>query len=268
MSEIELSYCVVNTSQRELLVRGLDAIGRERESVPFATEVLVLDNGSRDGSAAAAGAHPAVDETIALEQRRGKAENDSELLGHGPWAVFHAITDSVVDVYLDVTDRIEADIDAAEEGVFSRSAMDVQRIYQLKRELVEFKRAVMPLARPLDALTSGHVPNVPMEMRRYIRDIADHHTRVTERVAGYDDLLSSILQASLAQVGVQQNNDMRKISAWVAIVAVPTMIAGIYGMNFQHMPELESKYGYPAALVSMAAACVLLYRNFKRRGWL
>jgi magnesium transporter len=167
-----------------------------------------------------------------------------------------------------VVSEIEDDIDAVEVGVFSRSSTDVQKIYQLKRELVEFKRAVMPLARPLEALTSGQVAAVPLEVRRYIRDIADHHSRVTEQVAGFDDLLTSILQASLAQVGIQQNNDMRKISAWVAIAAVPTMIAGIYGMNFDHMPELHWYYGYPGVMALMSGICLVMYRAFRHSGWL
>jgi magnesium transporter len=199
---------------------------------------------------------------------RAGLEGDKELLQHGPWAVFHAVTDSIVDVYLDVVGAIEDDIDEVEVAVFGRSSTDVQRIYQLKRELVEFKRAVLPLARPLDQLTSGTVPSVPLEIRRYIRDIADHHSRVTEQVASFDDLLTSILQASLAQVAIQQNNDMRKISAWVAIAAVPTMIAGVYGMNFDYMPETKWVFGYPLIVAVMVGVCVSMYRAFRRSGWL
>jgi magnesium transporter len=199
---------------------------------------------------------------------RAGLEERKDLLAQGPWAVFHAVTDRVVDIYVEVVDAIEDDIDEVEVGVFSRSSTDVQRIYQLKREIVEFKRAALPLARPLDVLTSGQVPSVPLEIRRYIRDIADHHSRVTEQVASFDDLLTSILQASLAQVGIQQNNDMRKISAWVAIAAVPTMIAGIYGMNFDHMPELRWAYGYPLVVGVMALVCGSMYRAFRRSGWL
>ncbi len=199
---------------------------------------------------------------------RAGLEDRKDLLLHGPWAVFHAITDKIVDVYLEVVEAIEDDIDEVEVGVFSRSSTDVQRIYQLKREIVEFKRAALPLARPLEALTAGQVPSVPLELRRYIRDIADHHARVTEQIASFDDLLTSILQASLAQVGIQQNNDMRKISAWVAIAAVPTMIAGVYGMNFDHMPELRWTYGYPLVIGFMIAVCLSMYRAFRRSGWL
>jgi magnesium transporter len=199
---------------------------------------------------------------------RAELDKHQELLKQGPWAVFHAVTDRVVDLYLDVVEAIEDDIDEVEVSVFDRSSTDVQRIYQLKRELVEFKRAVLPLARPLESLTSGQVSSVPLEIRRYIRDIADHHARVTEQVASFDDLLTSILQASLAQVGIQQNNDMRKISAWIAIAAVPTMIAGIYGMNFDHMPELRWMFGYPLVVGVMVVVCGSLYRAFRRSGWL
>jgi magnesium transporter len=199
---------------------------------------------------------------------RAVLEERSDLLRHGPWAVFHGVTDNIVDRYEEVVQAIEDDIDEVENGVFSRQATDVQRIYHLRRELLEFKRAVVPLGRPLEMLVSGQVPSVPLEIQRYIRDIADHQQRVTDSVAAFDDLLTSILQADLAQIGIQQNNDMRKISSWVAIAAVPTMMAGIYGMNFKHMPELQWRYGYGLILLVMALICGSLYRAFRRSGWL
>jgi magnesium transporter len=199
---------------------------------------------------------------------RASLEEHSELLRHGPWAVFHAVTDNVVDLYSDVVEAIEEDIDEVEAGVFGRTATDVQRIYHLKRELLEFKRAVVPLTRPLEMLLSGQVPSVPLEVQRYIRDVADHLHRVTDAIAAFDDLLTSILQADLAQIGIQQNNDMRKISAWVAIAAVPTMMAGIYGMNFDNMPELHWRYGYFGVLLVMITVCTGMYRLFRRSGWL
>ncbi|MDQ1678131.1 MAG: magnesium transporter [Actinomycetota bacterium] len=199
---------------------------------------------------------------------RAELDERADLLRHGPWAVFHGITDNIVDRYEEVVQAIEDDIDEVENGVFSRQATDVQRIYHLRRELLEFKRAVVPLGRPLEMLVSGQVPSVPLEIQRYIRDIADHQQRVTDSVAGFDDLLTSILQADLAQIGIQQNNDMRKISSWVAIAAVPTMIAGVYGMNFEHMPELHWRYGYGVVLLLMATVCGGLYRGFRRSGWL
>jgi magnesium transporter len=199
---------------------------------------------------------------------RAELDTRTDLLTHGPWAVFHGITDNIVDRYEEVVEAIEDDIDEVENGVFSRQATDVQRIYHLRRELLEFKRAVVPLGRPLEMLVSGQVPSVPLEMQRYIRDIADHQQRVTDAVSAFEDLLASILQADLAQIGIQQNNDMRKISSWVAIAAVPTMVAGIYGMNFDHMPELHWRYGYGLVLLVMVTVCGGLYRAFRKSGWL
>jgi magnesium transporter len=195
-------------------------------------------------------------------------DSKPELLKQGPWAVFHAVCDNIVDRYLEVAEAIETDIDEIEADVFSSGATDVRRIYNLKREVIEFKRAVVPLARPLEVLMSGQTGGVPQEIRRYIRDIADHVRQVTEMQLGFDDLLNSALQADLAQIGVQQNNDMRKISSWVAIAAVPTMLAGIYGMNFEHMPELKWTYGYYGILLVMAGACGLIYWLLRRSNWL
>ena len=205
-----------------------------------------------------------------LKGVRADLEQRSDLVKQGPWAVFHAVVDQIVDRYVEVVDAIEDDIDELEAGVFaaSTSGGDIQRIYQLKREVVELKRAVLPLARPLESLVAGAVPSVPQEIRRYIRDVADHHNRAVDQIASFDDLLNSILQASLAQAGIQQNNDMRKISAWAAIGVVPTAFAGIEGMNFKYMPELSTRFGYPMILLIMFISCVGLYRSFKKSNWL
>jgi magnesium transporter len=198
-----------------------------------------------------------------LETQRGA------LLEQGPWAVAYAVTDRVVDLYLAVADQVEADLDIIEEGVFSRdSGSPIQAIYQMKRELVEFRRAVVPLQRPLATITSPQSRLVPKEIRRYFRDVQDHLTRTVEQVTSYDDLLNSILQARLAQVTVDQNNDMRKIAAWAGISAAWTAIAGVYGMNFVHMPELGWRYGYPGVWLLMLIVSVGLYRAFRRNGWL
>jgi magnesium transporter len=200
---------------------------------------------------------------------RSDLESKQDLLAQGPWAVFHAVADRVVDLYLDVASEVEQDLDELEVSVFGRTGGgSIQRIYQLKRELVEFKRAVFPLQRPLQALVTGQVAGVPQEIRRYIRDVADHLSRTIEQLNAFDDLLNSILQARLAQVSVDQNNDMRKIAAWAAMAAVPTAIAGIYGMNFTHMPELHWRYGYFGVLAVMAGFCLLLYWLFRKSGWL
>ncbi|MEU8757874.1 magnesium/cobalt transporter CorA [Streptomyces sp. NPDC048659] len=201
---------------------------------------------------------------------REALETEPEHLAKGPSAVLHAIADHVVDDYLAVTDAVQDDLDAIETAVFSQQGHrgDVGRIYQLKRELLELKRAVTPLGQPLQRLATDPLPCVAPGMRPYFRDVADHLARVVEQVTSYDALLDSILQAHLAQVTVAQNEDMRKITAWAAIVAVPTMVCGVYGMNFEHMPELRWTYGYPLVLSVMATACLLIHRGFRRNGWL
>ncbi|MEV3857702.1 magnesium and cobalt transport protein CorA [Streptomyces sp. NPDC050095] len=201
---------------------------------------------------------------------RENLEADPQQLAKGPAAVLHAIADSVVDDYLTVIDAVQSDIDAVEAEVFAQNGarVDPGRIYQLKRELLELKRAVAPLARPVLELAGRPFPVVPAEIQAYFRDVSDHLMRAVEQIAAFDELLNSILQAHLAQVTVAQNEDMRKITAWAAIVAVPTMGCGIYGMNFDHMPELHWRYGYPLMLSVIAAICVGVYRGFKRNGWL
>jgi magnesium transporter len=187
----------------------------------------------------------------------------------GPYAVMHAIADHVVDSYLDVTDLVETDIDSMEENVFSpTSATDIEHIYLLKREVVEMRRAVTPLTFALQRIGTDHNDLISKEVRRYMRDVLDHNTQASERVAGYDEVLSSLVQAAVGKVSMQQNTDMRKISAWVAIAAVPTALAGIYGMNFDHMPELHQVWGYPAVLLVMVTVCVTLYMTFRRNHWL
>ncbi|MFE9843667.1 magnesium/cobalt transporter CorA [Streptomyces goshikiensis] len=201
---------------------------------------------------------------------REELEASPEQLTKGPAAVLHAMADHVVDDYMAVTDAVQNDIDAVETTVFSEygGRGDAGRIYQLKRELLELRRAVAPLARPLQQLATQPIPVIPPEIRTYFRDVADHLMRATEQIGAYDALLDSILQAHLAQVTVAQNEDMRKITAWAAIVAVPTMVCGVYGMNFDHMPELHWTYGYPAVLVVMAVICYVIHRGFRRNGWL
>ncbi|MGW1770884.1 magnesium and cobalt transport protein CorA [Streptomyces sp. NPDC002104] len=201
---------------------------------------------------------------------REELEALPEQLAKGPVSVLHALADHVVDEYVAVTDAVQNDIDDVETMVFSEHGGrgDAGRIYQLKRELLELRRAVAPLARPLHQLSTQPIPVIPPEMRTYFRDVADHLTRATDQINAYDALLDSILQAHLAQVTVAQNEDMRKITAWAAIVAVPTMVCGVYGMNFDHMPELHWTYGYPLVLGVMAVACFVIHRGFRRNGWL
>jgi magnesium transporter len=187
----------------------------------------------------------------------------------GPYAVMHAIADHVVDGYLDVTDLVETDIDAMEENIFSpASTTDIEHIYLLKREVVEMRRAVTPLTLALQRIGTDHNDLISKEVRRYMRDVLDHNTQAADRIASYDEVLSSLVQAAVGKISMQQNTDMRKISAYVAIAAVPTAMAGIYGMNFDNMPELHWTYGYPAVLLVMVTVCFLLYRTFRRNHWL
>ncbi|MEA2316158.1 MAG: magnesium transporter [Solirubrobacteraceae bacterium] len=200
---------------------------------------------------------------------REQVERRPDLLRCGPASVVHAVIDRVVDDYEPAADGLENDIQEVEQQLFADAGQNpAQRIYHLEREVLEFQRAVAPLDAPVDRLARGRLELVSPELRTYFRDVHDHILRVTSRVEGFRSLLSSALQANLTQVTVRQNADMRRISAWVAILAVPTMIAGIYGMNFEHMPELRWRYGYPAVLVLIALACLLLYRRFRRTGWL
>jgi magnesium transporter len=201
---------------------------------------------------------------------REELEADPDQLAKGPAAVLHAIADHVVDEYLSVTDAVQADIDQVETEVFSENGarLDPGRIYQMKRELLELKRAVVPLGRPVEDLATRPIRVVAPEIQAYFRDVLDHLIRAKEQIAAFDELLNSILQAHLAQVTVAQNEDMRKITAWAAVIAVPTMVCGVYGMNFDHMPELHWRFGYPLVMGVMATACLVLYRGFRRNGWL
>ncbi|MEV1023936.1 magnesium and cobalt transport protein CorA [Streptomyces sp. NPDC050264] len=209
-----------------------------------------------------------------LRALRHRLQDDPELLAKGPSAVLHAISDHVVDGYLAVADAMQDDIDEVETDVFSQTGKgaprgsDAGRIYQLKREVLEFKRAVAPLRRPLALLSERPMRLIDPDIQKYFRDVADHLERVQEQVIGFDELLNSILQANLAQASVAQNEDMRKITSWAAIVAVPTMVCGVYGMNFEHMPELHWRFGYPLVLSVTVAACFAIHRTLKRNGWL
>lgn len=205
-----------------------------------------------------------------LSGLRAALEQDPEQLRYGPSSVLHSVCDTIVDGYMDVAAGLQTDLDELEADIFSPSRVDrdtAGRIYGYKRQVMSVRRATGPLLEPMLALERG-ARFVRPEAAPYLRDVADHVARVNDQVDGMDRLLSDILNANLAQVSVQQNNDMRKISAWAALAAVPTMIAGIYGMNFEHMPELHQIWGYPAVLVLMTVVCLVLHRVFKRHDWL
>lgn len=212
-----------------------------------------------------------------LKAVRHRLEQEPDLLGTGPTSVLYAVADAAVDHYLEVATELQADLEGLEAEVFSPddggSRHTASRIYNFKRQVLEFRRATGPLALPMSRLAGTApagvtVPFVDDRARPFFRDVSDHLTRVNESVENLDRLVSDILNAHLAQMSVRQNDDMRKISAWAAMAAIPTMIAGIYGMNFEHMPELRWEWSYPALIAVMAVLEVLVFRLFKRRGWL
>jgi magnesium transporter len=204
-----------------------------------------------------------------LTNIRAALESDPSTLGNGPLSVLHAVLDRVVDNYLAIDAEVALDLEEIEREVFSGNRMDSGSIYRLKREVLEFRRAAMPLSEPLKTLHLSPRSPVPEgELRLLLRDVSDHLHTVIDHIESYDRLLTDMLGAHLSQLSVQQNADMRKISAWVAIAALPTMIAGIYGMNFDYMPELHTRWGYFVVLAVMVAGSSGLFAAFKRSGWL
>jgi magnesium transporter len=216
---------------------------------------------------------------------RTRLEADPQLLRQGPNAVLYAVLDKVVDDYGPVMEGLQTDIDQIEVQVFDGDPHVSRRIYQLSREVIDFQRAVDPLADLLDALRATlkqRAEGTDLELRRNLRDVADHATRVIERLAGFRELLTNILQVNAALVGQRQNEEMarmteagfeqneqvKRISSWAAIFFAPSFIASVYGMNFENMPELSWSLGYPFALLLMALLSGLLYLAFKRKGWL
>jgi magnesium transporter len=208
-------------------------------------------------------------EASELQGVRSRMEENEELLRHGPSAVLHAVVDKVVDDYIPALEGLEEDVNEVERDVFSPDRSNpAERIYKLQREVQEFNRATSSLVDPVDRLARGSYELVHGEVQTYFRDVYDHLVRVHEQLDSSHDLLTGALQANLAQVTVRQNEDVRKISAIVAIIAAPTMIAGIYGMNFDHMPELTWSFGYPLIIGVMVVICFGLFRYFKNAGWL
>ncbi|MDO9407895.1 magnesium and cobalt transport protein CorA [Patulibacter sp.] len=206
---------------------------------------------------------------VPLSGLREDLEQDHVRMERGPGAVFHAIVDRVVDEYADVLEGLFNDVDEVEATVFSDQRTNpTERIYRLKREVIAFKKAVGPLVHPLTRLVEDTDLPVPERARPYLRDVLDHLERDAEAVNAIDDVLSGVLDANLAQISLRQNEDARKISAWAAIAVVPTMIFGLYGMNFEHMPELKWHLGYPAVLLFTLAVCGGLYSRLRRAGWL
>jgi len=211
-------------------------------------------------------------EASALADVRVKIEKDLERIRCGPMAVLHAVVDHVVDDYAPVVAGLDNDMAEVEDAVFDanrpRGLDPTQRIFKLKREVLDLHRNTEPFLEPLARLASGALPGAHPELTTYFRDVEDHLTRVVGAAAHFRTLLSDALDANLAIVTVRQNDDMRTISAWLAIGGFPTVVGAVYGMNFDNMPELFWEYGYFIVLAVMLAVCFLLYRRFKKVGWL
>jgi magnesium transporter len=196
-------------------------------------------------------------------------ESNPAQLAKGPYAVLHAILDHVIDCYIDISVALENDVVQVEHKVFDDSRDSASKeIYLLKREVIEFRHAIDPLLAPLQQISSIGARNIPSDLTPFFKDALDHLSIASFAAAGLDALLTSALQAEIAQVQLQQNSDMRKITSYVALASVPTMVAGIYGMNFDVMPELRWKFGYPTVVGSLVLLTIFLYRKFKKSGWL
>ncbi len=204
-----------------------------------------------------------------LDDVRRRTDEDRDILGHGPVAVLYAILDEVVDRYEEVVADLQNDVVEVERSVFSEErTRDSDRIYRLKRESLEVRQAAVPLHDQLDRFLTRHTDTFEEEAMPFFRDVVDHLSRVTSTIDSIDHLLDNALSAHLALLSIQQNDDTRRISAWAALLVAPTLIAGIYGMNFEHMPELDWTYGYPLALGVMVTVVSTLWLAFKRSGWL
>jgi magnesium transporter len=208
--------------------------------------------------------------SLSYTEVRARCEATPHLLRKGPGFVLYAIMDFVVDHYFPISDALEDQLEGLEEEIFGGtfSSATTERIYDLKRDLVALKRAVSPLIEVCNRLARFDAALIPEDTRLYFRDVYDHVIRINETVDNLRELLTTALEANLSLIAVRQNDVMKQLAAWAAILGVPTAVAGIYGMNFDVMPELHFKYGYAAVLASMAVICSFLYWRFKRAGWL
>ena len=208
-------------------------------------------------------------EALPLKSVRDQLEANPKKLADGSTSVVHEIVDRLVDQYMDVSSHLLEDVEQLEDSVFDDEVPSpASRLYFVKREVIEFRRAVLPLVEPLSKLAEGKVRNIDPKYSARFADVRDHLLKVMDEIEFMNDLIDAALHANAALIQVNQNGDMRKISAWVGIGAVPTMVAGIYGMNFEHMPELGWKFGYPLVLVGLAIVCGQLFRTFRRNRWL
>lgn len=201
---------------------------------------------------------------------RARCEAQPQLLAQGPGFVLYALLDFVVDQYIPIVEGLEDDFDELEDKIFSEvcSRDTTKSIYRLKRDLLALKRAIMPLIEVCNRLTKFDLDLIPPDTRPYFRDVYDHVMRLNEMIDGLRELLATALEANLSLISEQHTVQTKRLAAWAAIIAVPTMIAGVYGMNFEHMPELTWQIGYPATMTAMISICATLYIGFRRSGWL
>lgn len=201
---------------------------------------------------------------------RARTEREPELLRHGSGYVFYAVMDNVVDRYFPVIDALETELETIEEQIFERDAArsNIQSLYALKKKLMILKHAVDPLMEATGRLYGGRVPQICSGMGEYFRDVYDHLHRIHSSLEGIREMLTTAIQVNLGMISLTDNEVTKKLAAWAAIIAVPTMVAGIYGMNFEHMPELKWTFGYPLAVAVMVAVDIYLYFHFRRVKWL
>lgn len=208
--------------------------------------------------------------TFSYGEVRNRCETTPHLLRKGPSFALYAVMDAIVDQYFPAVSGLSEELERLEEHVFSGKPNrdTITQIYQLKRELLSLKRAVSPLIDICNRLMRFDLTLIPDETRPYFRDIYDHAVRINEMVDNTRELLTSVLEVNFSLISVAQNEVSKKFAGWAAIIGIPTMIAGIYGMNFKHIPELEWPYSYPLVLLLTVGLCLLLYRRFKQSGWL
>jgi magnesium transporter len=201
---------------------------------------------------------------------RNRCEREPHLLKQGSGFVFYALMDAVVDRYFPVLDELEAELESVENRIFSSGSVrsTIEALYSLKSKLMIMKHAVSPLMEAAGKLYGGRVPGVVAGMGDYFRDVYDHLYRINQSIESIRDMIGTALQVNLGLIAIGESEVTKKISAWAAIFAVPTALAGIWGMNFKHMPELDWTLGYPLALLMIGASCIWLYTRFRKTGWL
>lgn len=201
---------------------------------------------------------------------RERCERESHLLQHGSGFVLYALMDEVVDRYFPIIDELEVELEAIEEIIFTKgnARSNIERLYELKRKITLLKHAVTPLMEASGKLSGGRVPQVCINHEAYFRDVYDHLIRINASLDGIRDTVGTAIQANLSMVAIEESDVNKRLAAWAGIFAVATAFAGIWGMNFKSMPELDWAYGYPTALVVITLVCGVLYYRFKRAGWL